>query len=127
VLRPTIDVWSRESLANGIAASVTMAIETAAACGQISADFLHGTLVLAKAQALQYGLSWPALATKVQAAIGEDHALLLELTTVVIVRLLFGVVAIGVAIAAHEGHTAGALGGAAFWQWLLLWQAVNDE
>ena len=58
---------------------MTLAIETAAASGQVNREFMRGVLALAKAQALRYGLSWPAVVAEVRAAIGDDHALLLEL------------------------------------------------
>jgi len=77
-----LKIWGPDDLANGIAASVTLAIETAAASGQINRDFLRGILALAKAQALQYGIAWPALVAEVRAAIGEERELLLDLVTV---------------------------------------------
>lgn len=85
-----LDVYFASDLASSIVSSVTLALDTAAACGEINTDFLRGVLALAKAQALQYGLSWPALAAEVQAAIGDpvvsgangNHALLLELAMV---------------------------------------------
>lgn len=74
-----LDVWFRENLASGIVSSITLALDAAAASGQVNADFLRGVLAMAKAQALQYGIAWPALVAEVQAAIGDDHVLLLEL------------------------------------------------
>jgi len=65
-----LEIWGPDDLANGIAASVTPTIETAAVSGQINYDFIRGVLALAKAQALQYGLSWQDVIAGMQAATG---------------------------------------------------------
>lgn len=71
-----LDIYFPENVANGIASGLALLIETATASGNPNCEFVRGAVAMARAQALQYGLSWPDVLASVRATTGGEYALL---------------------------------------------------
>ena len=72
-----LDVWFALDIRQGLASGLALVLETAAASGPPNADFVRGVLAMARAQAIQYGVSWTDVLADIRAATGgQDYAVM---------------------------------------------------
>lgn len=75
-----LDVYFKDDIAQGIVAVSAAMLSTAVAHGGTNVEYCRGVLDMARAQALNYGLSWPVLVRSLHDVLGEcERQDLLEL------------------------------------------------
>ena len=65
-----LDVWFALDIRQGLASGLALVLETASANGPPNGDFMRGVLAMARAQAIQYGVSWTDVLADIRAATG---------------------------------------------------------
>ena len=75
-----LDVYFRDDIQQGIVSIAVAMLSTAAAHGGTNVEYCRGVLDTTRAQALNYGIPWSALAGEMRAALVEGgRADMLEL------------------------------------------------
>jgi hypothetical protein len=67
------DVYFRDDIAQGIVSIAVAMLSTAVAHGGTNLEYCRGVLDTSRAQALNYGIPWPALLTDLRTTLVENE------------------------------------------------------